>query len=97
MKKRTIKVKHHLNIKRQPVMTTCSIREPNGDQAIGIALCSKKDRFNGKVGKKIAIGRAFYALSNQTKCRKINRIEALDILAEVLLSPLTHKCEFIPA
>lgn len=94
--KRKVYIKHHVNQKHQPVLTTCAITEPNGDQAFGIAMCSKLDNFNGKIGKAIAVGRALRALKLHSHCRPIARQEAKDILKDAAFHHITYKCEFVP-
>ncbi len=91
--KRTIKFKFYHNDKSQPIITLCVIREPNGDEATGMAICSDLDPFNGKIGKKIALGRAFKALGKRGCCSRILRPEV-----EEKIKPLVDiwfKCLFI--
>jgi hypothetical protein len=43
--------------------TTIEITTPDGKNVSGIALCSKQDSYNKKLGAQIAIGRALSQLS----------------------------------
>jgi hypothetical protein len=88
--KRTVTVKHLFNTKNQPIITVASI-EVDDAIASGLAICSKQDTFNGKLGRRIALGRAFKALKNKSSCGEIAREEATNRLAEVDMSP-AYKC-----
>lgn len=93
-----VTVAHLETNKRQPVATTAHVVDNKGNTAIGLAICSPKDKFNGKIGRKIAVGRAFYAIIQQHDCREINRVEALDQLASTRhVHNVTHKCMYISA
>lgn len=71
------------NKKRQPIITSCTIEEPNGEVGIGYAICSKSElHFNGKDGKKIAYQRAELALAFQMSGRPIKRKRAMERIHE---------------
>ena len=87
--RRKIKVEHFYNEKNQPVVTIATI-EADEEFAAGVAICSKKDRFNGKLGRKIALGRAFLSLKNKNCSGVIAREEAIERVKE-MTTPLNRK------
>jgi len=97
--KRIIQFKFYHNSKSQPIITKCMIKESNGDMATGIAICSNLDPFNGKIGKKIALGRAFKALKNRSNCSKVLRPGIrTKIYPYINIGYYDYyKCQFIPA
>ena len=89
-----VTVAHLETLGRRPVATTAHVVDKEGNVAIGVAICSPKDRFNRKIGRKIAIGRAFYAMAQQHDCREINRTEALDQLT-LTAHFYEYKCMYV--
>lgn len=87
--KRKIVVKHLYNQKDQPVVTLATIKTDK-EIASGLAICSKKDQFNGRLGRKIAIGRAFKALNEKNSSREIRRDDATARIIEIQI-PLMYK------
>ncbi len=85
---------HYLNDRDQPRVTTALVTTKE-DCARGVAICSKKDQFNGKIGRKIAIGRAFKALSRKSNNGIIHRECALDTLRDVRLGLISYKSHYI--
>jgi hypothetical protein len=81
--KREVEVTTIFNDKNQPIITRAIVEEPEGAIAEGIAICSKMDSFNGKRGRKIALGRAFKALKLKENYGDINREEAISRIREV--------------
>ena len=75
--------------KKRPIITICSVKQ-DWRIAKGIAICSKRDQPNKKIGRNIAEGRAlaaFFSSSNNLQpfwcgTRPIKRKEALQILKE---------------
>lgn len=96
MLKRKIQFRFYNNSKRQPVVTACVIKELNGDKAIGVAVYWNSDPFpfNGKRGKKIALGRAFKALRNRSSSSDIRRPGIMEIVRPCV--PTLYKCLFVP-
>ena len=92
--KRIIQFKFYHNSKKQPIITKCLIKESNGDKAMGLAICSDLDPFNGKIGKKIALGRAFKALKYRASCSRILRLEVEEKTRPLI--GISYKCLFIP-
>jgi hypothetical protein len=87
--KRKIRVIHFENDKRQPIVTMATI-ELGDEVASGLAICSKLDKFDGKKGRKIALGRAFKALNEKESGREILRDRATNRIKEIDI-PLVYK------
>jgi hypothetical protein len=51
--------------------TVIQVRTPDGTELEGIAVCSKEDNYNKKLGVSIALGRALK--NNNLSCRPKNR------------------------
>lgn len=96
--KRIIQFRFYHNFKKQPIITKCIILESNGDMATGLAIYNESDpdSFNGKRGKKIALGRAFKALKNRSSCSDILRPEVTEKLTACWIREY-FKCKFTPA
>lgn len=86
------------NTKRQPVITECTIQEPNGDMGIGYAICSRSEPmgFNGKEGKKWAYSRARIALQARADNLEITRGRAIKRITECSEPMPSMKSIFIP-
>jgi len=94
---RNIEVKHLYNKKDQPVATLATIITDE-EIANGLAICSVKDQFNGRLGRKIAIGRAFKALNEKNNSRPIKREDATNRIVEIDISwstPLIYKSVYV--
>lgn len=85
---------------KEPRLTFCLLEE-SGETARGMAICSHRDMPNKTTGRAIAFGRAIKALRAKQDVCPINRIEAIDILAEFSGIPYTEipdlfKGEYMP-
>jgi hypothetical protein len=49
--------------------TEIIIDSPNGEHYEGVAICSKTDNYNKKLGVKIALGRAMFGKNNELCCQ----------------------------
>lgn len=47
-------------------LTEITVTTPTGETGFGVAECSRKDRFNRKIGVAIALGRAMKNLANDS-------------------------------
>lgn len=54
--------------------TVCEIHDKQNTLAVGISLCSDKDNFSRKIGRQIAINRAFRAIANGYNSSPIERM-----------------------
>lgn len=54
--------------------TVCEIHDKDKLYAVGIAFCSDKDNFSRKIGRQIAINRAFRAIANGYNSSPIERM-----------------------
>ncbi len=91
--KRTITVTHYHNRLQQPVLTQVDVLEPDGSLGRGWAIWAPGDRFNGKRGRKIALGRAFMALKSKKSARPIRRQRVYLRLGDLSFMP-TFKSQY---
>ena len=53
--------------------TEIIIDSPNGEHYEGVAICSKTDNYNKRLGVKIALGRAMFGKNNEICCEYIEK------------------------
>jgi hypothetical protein len=72
----------HLRDKNNKMFATvCEIHDTQNTLAIGISLCSDKDNFSRKMGRRIAMNRAFRAIADRCNSSPIERMNC----------PVVHK------
>jgi hypothetical protein len=59
--------------------TICIIKQDDKDYYMGISRCSDKDTYNKKLGRAIALGRAYKNLVN---CKKLSELDIHEIKIE---------------
>jgi len=79
-----------------PRVTKCVVRNEEGNVAIGSAICSLIDAPNKRIGRRIALNRALYALNRARTILPIKSQKAKDILFSVTNGGLDdHKGVFL--
>lgn len=64
-----------ISAEKKPVITICYLHDDNtGITTRGIALCSRKNEFNYKIGRDIALGRAKAALQEVESARPVRSV-----------------------
>ncbi len=85
--KRAITVTHYHNSLKQPVLTRVDVIEADGSIGRGFAVCAIIDTFNGKRGRRIALGRAFAGLKLKKNNRPIRRSRVFARLKDLAFMP----------
>jgi len=91
----TITVTHYHNRFKQPVLTRVDVIDADGNLGRGFAVCAIIDTFNGKRGRRIALGRAFAALKLKASNRPIRRSRVFARLKDLDFMP-SFKSNYYP-
>jgi len=80
------------NSKKEPVITVCILYDEESKELLarGIAICSKRDIPNKKVGRLISSGRAVKAMLNGKDCYPVYRDEALETAGWIPFTTIIH-------
>ena len=84
----------------KPRVTVCILRNSIGEIARGVAICSRLDNPNKKIGKAIARGRAEKAMNQEKSTDVIDRSEARNIMGFCLTNyhnQIIRKSAYNPA
>ncbi len=78
-----ITVTHYHNSLRQPIVTVVDVAEADGSIGRGLAICATVDRFNGKYGRKIALGMALQTQPIPSHFQQFSRGRSMRVMTHL--------------